>query len=128
MHVHRCIGSHNTTRQTMTTSVKLTYLRVYDSRDDVSEHGASPSPLSSLTHVYRCIGSRNETRETMTTSVKWVPNTGPPVPSPPLLFRSELCYCVDTSRKIIITLTTDVSRNTQDDDMLSPLVVLKHDQ
>jgi hypothetical protein len=36
-HVHRCIGSHNTTRETLSTSVKLTYLSVYDRRDAVSE-------------------------------------------------------------------------------------------
>jgi hypothetical protein len=53
-----CIGSSNTTRQTLPTSAKLTYLSVYDSRDDVSEHTASPSPPSSLTYVHRCIGCR----------------------------------------------------------------------
>ncbi len=35
------------------TSAKLTHLSVYDSRDGVSEHAASPSPPSSLTHVHR---------------------------------------------------------------------------
>jgi len=35
---------------------KLTHLRVYDSREGVSEHAASPSPPSSLMHVHRCIG------------------------------------------------------------------------
>jgi hypothetical protein len=69
-HVHRCIGSHNTTRWTLTTSPKLTYLGVYDSRDGVSEYGGSPSPPSSLTDVHRCFGSRNATRQTLTTSVK----------------------------------------------------------
>ena len=43
-HVHRYIGSRNATRQTLPTSAKLTYLRVYDSREGVSEHAASPSP------------------------------------------------------------------------------------
>ncbi len=69
-HVHRCIGSHDATRQTLPTSAKLTHLRVYDSRDDVSEHTASPSTPSSLTHVHRCIGSRNATRQTLPTSAK----------------------------------------------------------
>ncbi len=36
MHVHRCIGSHNATRQTRPTSVKLTYLSMYDSRHDTT--------------------------------------------------------------------------------------------
>jgi hypothetical protein len=69
-HVHRCIGSRNTTRQTLSTSVKLARLSVYDNRDVVSEHGSSPSPHSSLTHVHRCIGSHNTTRQTLSTSVK----------------------------------------------------------
>ncbi len=41
---------------------KLTCLSVYDSRDGVSDHTASPSPPSSLTYVHRCFGSRNATR------------------------------------------------------------------
>ncbi len=49
---------------------KSTYLSVYDSRDGVSEHAASPSPSSSLTHVHKCIGSRNATRQTLPTSAK----------------------------------------------------------
>jgi hypothetical protein len=69
-HVHRCIGSRNATRQTLTTSPKLTYQSVYDSRDDVSEHTVSPSHPSSLTHVHRCIGSRTATRQTLPTSAK----------------------------------------------------------
>ena len=69
-HVHRCIGSRNTDRQTLPTSAKLTHLSVYDSRDGVSEHAASPSPPSSLKHVHRCIGSRNATRQTLPTSAK----------------------------------------------------------
>ena len=90
-HVHRCIGSRNSTRQTLPTSAKLTYLSVYDNRDVVSGHGDSPSPPSSLAHVHRdvvpghgdspsspslltyvhwCIGSRNATRQTRTTSAK----------------------------------------------------------
>ncbi len=68
-HVHRYIGSRNATRQTLPTSAKLTHLIVYDSRDGVSEHAASPSPPSSLTHVHR-IGSRNATRQTLPTSAK----------------------------------------------------------
>jgi hypothetical protein len=32
---------------------KLTYLSVYDSRDDASEHVVSPSSPSSFTHVHR---------------------------------------------------------------------------
>jgi hypothetical protein len=67
-HVHRCIGSRNATRQTLPISVKLTYLRVYDSRDDVSENATFPSPPSSLMHVHRCIGSRNTARQTLPTS------------------------------------------------------------
>ncbi len=69
-YVHRCIGSRNATRQTLSTSAKLTYFSVYDRRDDVSEHVASPSTPSSLTHVHRCIGSRNATRQMLTTSSK----------------------------------------------------------
>jgi hypothetical protein len=68
--VNRCISSHNANRQTLSTSVKLTYLSVYDNRDGVSEHAAPPSPPSSLTHVHRCIGSRNTTRQILTTSPK----------------------------------------------------------
>ncbi len=56
--------------RTLTTLVKLTYLRVHDSRDGVSERVSSPSPPSSLTHVHRWIGSRNGTRQTLPTSVK----------------------------------------------------------
>jgi hypothetical protein len=37
MHVHRCIGSRNATRQTLPTSVKLTYLSVYGTREVYSE-------------------------------------------------------------------------------------------
>jgi hypothetical protein len=48
----------------------LTHLSMYDSRDDVSERAASPSPPSSLMHVHRYIGSRNATRQTLPTSVK----------------------------------------------------------
>jgi hypothetical protein len=69
-HVHMCIGSRNETRQTLSTSAKLTHLSVYESRAGVSERVASPSPPSSLTHVHRCIGSRNANRQTLTTSVK----------------------------------------------------------
>ncbi len=71
-HVHRYIGSRHTTRKTLTTCAKLTYLSVtvYDNRDGVSEHRTSPSPPSSLTHVHRCIGSRNATRQTLSTSAK----------------------------------------------------------
>jgi hypothetical protein len=50
--------------------VKLTYLSVYDSRDVVSECGASPSSPSSLTNVHRFIGSLNGTRQTLSTSAK----------------------------------------------------------
>jgi hypothetical protein len=50
--------------------VKLTSLSVYDNREGVSEHTASPSPPSSLTHVHRYIGSRNATRQTLPTSAK----------------------------------------------------------
>ncbi len=45
-YVHRCIGSHNETRQTLTTSPKLTYLSVYDNRDCV--------------HGYYCVVRRHE--------------------------------------------------------------------
>jgi hypothetical protein len=69
-HVHRYIGSRNATRQTLPTSVKLTYLSVYDRRDGVSEHAASPSPPSSLMHVHRCIGFRNATRQTLSSTAK----------------------------------------------------------
>ena len=69
-YVHRCIGSRNATRQTLSDSAKLTYLSVYDSRDGVPGHGSSPSPPSSLTYVHRWIGSRHETRQTLPTSVK----------------------------------------------------------
>jgi hypothetical protein len=75
--VHRCIGSRyptrqtlSTSRQTRTTSVKLTYLSVYDSRDGVSEYTDSPSPPSSFTYPHRWIGSRNATRQTLPTSPK----------------------------------------------------------
>ncbi len=68
-HVHRCIGSHNTTRQILPTSAKLTYLSMYDNSDGVSEHTASPSSPFSLTHVHRCIGSRNTARQILPTSV-----------------------------------------------------------
>ncbi len=37
MHVHRCIGSHNPTCQTLPNSVRLTYLSVYDNRNDVTQ-------------------------------------------------------------------------------------------
>ncbi len=69
-HVHRCIGSRYATRQTLPTSAKLTYLRVYASRDSVSEHAASPSPPSSLIHVHRCIVFHNATRQMLPTSAK----------------------------------------------------------
>ncbi len=51
-HVHRCIGSRNANRQTLSTSAKLTYLSVYDRRDGVSEYTVSPSTPSSLTDVH----------------------------------------------------------------------------
>ncbi len=69
-HVHKCIGSRNTTRQTLPTSAKLTYLSMYDNRDGVSELASSPLPPSSLMHVHRFIGSRNTTRQTLPTSAK----------------------------------------------------------
>jgi hypothetical protein len=69
-YVHRYIGSRSATRQTLPTSAKLTYLSVYDSRDGVSEHTASPSPPSSFTYVHRYIGSHNATRQTLPTSAK----------------------------------------------------------
>jgi hypothetical protein len=55
-HVHRYIGSLNPTCQTLPNSVRLTYLGVYDSRDDSSETGPSPSPpflAHACTQVYR---------------------------------------------------------------------------
>ena len=52
------------------TTTKLTYLSVYDIRDDVFGYNASPSPSSSLTHVHRCIGSRKATCTIQTTSTK----------------------------------------------------------
>ncbi len=36
-HVHRYIGSRNGTRQTLSTSPKLTYLSVYDWRNGVTQ-------------------------------------------------------------------------------------------
>ena len=51
MTAHIAIGSRNTNRQTLPTTVKLTYLSVYDRRDDGSDRAASPSSPSSLTHV-----------------------------------------------------------------------------
>jgi hypothetical protein len=69
-HVYRCIGSRNSTRQTLPTSAKLTHPSVYDNRDGVSEHTTSPSSPSSITDVHRYIGSRNATRQTLSTSAK----------------------------------------------------------
>ena len=68
VYVHRFIGSRNATRQTLPTFEKLMYLSVYDSRDGVSGLGASPSSPSSFTHVHRCIGSLNATRQMLPTS------------------------------------------------------------
>ncbi len=54
--------SYNKTKnhwQSLSMSTRLTYLSVYDSRDDTSEPGPSTSPSSSLTHVHRCSGYHN---------------------------------------------------------------------
>ena len=58
-HVHRCIGDHNPNWHSLSKSVRLTYLSVYDNRDSVSEPVLSPSPPSSITHIHRWIGYRN---------------------------------------------------------------------
>ena len=52
-HVHRCIGYHNPTWYSLTKSVRLTNLSVYDRRNDVLETTPSPSPPSSLMLVHR---------------------------------------------------------------------------
>jgi hypothetical protein len=57
--VHRCIGYRNPHCQSLTNTVRLTYLCVYDNRDGVCETAPSPSPPSSLPHVHRCIGYHN---------------------------------------------------------------------
>ena len=55
---HMYTGASVITTQTdsLSKSARLTYLSVYDNRDDTSETVLSPSPLSSLTHLHRCIG------------------------------------------------------------------------
>ena len=58
-HVHRCIGYRNPNCHSLSKSVRLTYLSVYDRRDSVSEPVLSPSPPSSYTYVHRCIGYHN---------------------------------------------------------------------
>jgi hypothetical protein len=58
-HAHRCIGSSKPNWHTWPNSARLTYLRVYDSRDGASKPSPSPSPPSSLTHTHRYIGSHN---------------------------------------------------------------------
>ncbi len=52
IHVHRYIVYHNPHCQSLSKSVRLTYLSVYDNRDDVSEPAPSPSPPSSVTDVH----------------------------------------------------------------------------
>ncbi len=49
---HRWIGSRNPNWHTVTNSVKLSYLSVYDNRDDASEPTPSPSQPSSFKHVH----------------------------------------------------------------------------
>jgi hypothetical protein len=58
-HLHDLLLSNNAKAYTQFehNSVRLTYLSVYDRRDDASETTPSPSPPSSLTYVHRCIGS-----------------------------------------------------------------------
>jgi hypothetical protein len=59
-HVHRSIGYRNRNPQSLTdSSVRLMYLRVYDSRDSSRQPAPSPSLCSSLTHTHRSIGYRN---------------------------------------------------------------------
>ncbi len=57
------VDSTRPIQQMLHTSAKLTYLSVYDNRDDVFDP-------SSFTHVHSCISSRNPTRQTLSTSVK----------------------------------------------------------
>ncbi len=67
-HVHRCIGYRKLHWQSLTKSERLTYLGVYDSRDDASESAPSPSSPSSLTHVHRCIVYHNPNWQSLTKS------------------------------------------------------------
>ncbi len=51
-HVHRCIGYHTPTWQSLSKSVRLTYPSVYDNRDTVSDPTLLSPPPSSRTDVH----------------------------------------------------------------------------
>ena len=69
--VHRCISYRNPNWDSLSKSVRLTYLSVYDNRDSVFEPTPSPSPPSSLTDVHRsCIGYRNPNWHSLSKSVR----------------------------------------------------------
>jgi hypothetical protein len=68
IHVHRCIGSRNATRQTIPTQEKLTSVSVYDCRDGVlsTQFPRRPPPHS---HMYTGVSVLG-TRQTLSTSPK----------------------------------------------------------
>ena len=55
-YVHRCIGSRNATRQTMSTSTKMMYLSVYDRRDVDSGKLTSLSMYDRRNGTTQCMG------------------------------------------------------------------------
>jgi hypothetical protein len=119
-HTHRCIGYRKPTRHSLPKSARLTYLRVYDSRDSASEPlsvydsrdsasepALSPSPPSSLTHAHNIQSHTLPTPTFLTftcTQVLWCL---------PWLVRprfSDVTMRPDTRLTIISTRTTQCMR------------------
>jgi hypothetical protein len=94
IHVHRSIGYRNRNLQPLADStVRLMYLRVYDSRDSPRQPAPSPSLCYSLTHAHRFIGYHNLNPQSLADSTTRLmnlrvydnrDNSRQPAPSPSL--------------------------------------------
>ncbi len=68
-HVHRWIGSHNPTWQTLTNSTRLTYISVYDRRDGASAISKRPPPFPHTPS--KNLGRHRHTHRHTHTNTQW---------------------------------------------------------
>jgi len=96
-HVHRCIGYHNHNPQPLAeSSVRLMYLRVYDSRDTSRQSAPSPSLCYSLTHVHSTLPTLTLFTITCTQVLRLLES----------LVGSTVSCCVTTRTRLTVCLPT----------------------
>jgi hypothetical protein len=109
---HSCtqVHGHRNTHQSLYSTVRRLYLRVYDNRPNSFKSAPSPSSLcSSLTHTHRSIGYLNNPQPLSDSVVRLIylrvddnrPSSFKPAPSP-----SSLCYSLTHAHRSIGYINT----------------------